>query len=233
MSPAPDNARKIVINDLIVSLIADGIWAKLDVLWVLAAHDAQAARLNWKTPASFALTAVNSPTFTTDRGYAGNGTTSYLDTGWDPATNGSNYTQNNASFGLWSRTSGQSAVNLMGTGTANVCTIVSRNTSDQSSHRINTAGLGVGAASLDGSGFWHAERTASSASAIYKNGALEVAGAQTSAALSSSDFNLGRVNTTQFATTQFAAAFMGASFSSGERSAFYTALQTYMTAVGA
>lgn len=75
MSVEPDAARKTLINDLIAGLKADGIWAELDLLYVKAAHDAQAGRLNWKNPGTFDLIEVNSPAFHTDRGYTGDGST--------------------------------------------------------------------------------------------------------------------------------------------------------------
>ena len=56
-----------------------------DVLYNRAAHDAQAALLNWAKNAHDSTT-VNSPTFTTDRGYKSNGTTSYLNWNFNPAT---------------------------------------------------------------------------------------------------------------------------------------------------
>ena len=52
----------------------------MEGLWVTAAADAQAGRQNWVQDA-YNLTTVKSPTFTADRGYQGNGTTSYLWTG--------------------------------------------------------------------------------------------------------------------------------------------------------
>ena len=103
MSVQPDAARKALINSFIVALKTAGIWSELDLLYVMAAHDAQAAQLNWKAPAANTLSPQNSPTFTTDRGYQGNGTTSYLTAG----TNFSaltNYQQNDAVLGVWSLT---------------------------------------------------------------------------------------------------------------------------------
>ena len=109
----PAQGRRVQLIDRFIRRLKNsGLWSGLDVLWVLRAHDAQAARLNWKNPASFALTATNSPTFTTDRGYAGNGSSSYLDTGWTPSTNAAQFTQNSASLGVY-LTSG------VGTDTAN------------------------------------------------------------------------------------------------------------------
>jgi len=71
MSVAPSAARQLVIDALIRQLKDAGVWAKLDVLYVIAAHDIQAGRVNWKNPGTFTATEVSAPTFTTDRGYAG------------------------------------------------------------------------------------------------------------------------------------------------------------------
>lgn len=85
MTVPPSNARKSLINQTISALLSAGVWQKLDALYVMAAHDAQAARLNWIAD-QYNLTAVNSPTFTTDSGYTGNGTNAYLSTGMVAST---------------------------------------------------------------------------------------------------------------------------------------------------
>lgn len=83
MTITPDAARQALINDLIVGLKADGVWTALAGGWVsLANGDEQQMRLNMVDPTQEA-TAVNSPTFTADRGFQGNGSTSYLSTGVD------------------------------------------------------------------------------------------------------------------------------------------------------
>lgn len=110
MSVAPNNLRKGYIARFIGALYAASVWSKIDAMWVLAAHDEQAGRLNWKSPGSFTLTAVNSPTFTTDRGFAGNGSSSYLDTGWDRGMNGVQFTQNDAHISVYQRTNGNNNV---------------------------------------------------------------------------------------------------------------------------
>src|SRR5882724_11855738 len=50
MVPAPNAARKTLINTLILALKSAGIWTRLDVLYVTAAHAAQPATRNWKAP---------------------------------------------------------------------------------------------------------------------------------------------------------------------------------------
>ena len=59
--------RQTIVNDLIAGLKADGIWAKLDRLWLFAAED-QPSALTDLVGLTLA-TAVNSPTFTADEGY--------------------------------------------------------------------------------------------------------------------------------------------------------------------
>lgn len=78
----PDGARKTLINDLITALKNAGAWALLEGFYVLAAHDEQAGRRNWKADA-YNLTPFNGPVFTMDRGYTGDGASAYLDTGFD------------------------------------------------------------------------------------------------------------------------------------------------------
>lgn len=81
MTVQPDDARKVLINDTIAALLDAGLWSKIPALYFTAAHAAQAATLNWKGT-SFTLVPVNAPAFTTDRGYMGDGSSSYLNTQW-------------------------------------------------------------------------------------------------------------------------------------------------------
>jgi hypothetical protein len=103
MTTAPDAARQQLISDHIVALKAAGVWALLDIYYIMAAHHEQASRLNWKNPAAFTLEANGGITFTTDRGWQGNGSTGYLNTGWIPSVNGVNYALDDASLWVYSR----------------------------------------------------------------------------------------------------------------------------------
>jgi hypothetical protein len=85
-------------NTLLVSMKADGVWAKLDVFYVFAQDGgADFGTLNWKNPNANQSTLVNAPTFVSNGGLMGNGTSSYIDTNFNPSTQGVQYTQNNAS----------------------------------------------------------------------------------------------------------------------------------------
>lgn len=234
MAVQPTPARKKVINDLFVGLAFDGIWTKLDWLSLFASHDAQSARLNAKNPAA-AFTAVNSPTFTTDRGYSGNGSSSYLNSGWDPATNAVQYAQNSCHLGVWFNTNGSNSGWLGGSLAARI------NPSNGAStfSLVGQSGSGTiitPVTSSTGFGAW--DRSASTAGKVFKNGAEIGTFGTTSSALNTSDFFACAYNNAgtpvySAASTRIAAMCWGAHLSDAEHLALYTRLNTYLTAIGA
>jgi len=99
---APSAAQQTLQNTLVTDLKTAGVWDKLDLFYVFATDgDSDYATLNWKTPTSFQTTKVNSPTFTSNQGFTGDGTSAYLNTSFRPLTNGNNYQANNASIGVY------------------------------------------------------------------------------------------------------------------------------------
>ena len=71
-----------------------------DVMYILANETAEAALRNL-VKRSHDATAVNNPTFTALEGFTGNGTSSYIDTNYNAATQAINYTLNTCSYGLY------------------------------------------------------------------------------------------------------------------------------------
>jgi len=97
----PGEVRRGLIDNCIGALKGAGVWAKLDVLCLLAAHDAQAAQRNWIQDA-FNLTPVNGPLFEVDRGYVGDvGAQAHLDTGFNDLTGSALWTQDTLSLGAY------------------------------------------------------------------------------------------------------------------------------------
>jgi len=91
---------QIAQNRLISDLKAAGIWNKLDTFAVFATDgNSDFALIDWKRLSQ--LTAVNSPTFTTNQGFTGNGLSSYINTNFNPFVNQNNITLNNSSFGAY------------------------------------------------------------------------------------------------------------------------------------
>jgi hypothetical protein len=92
----PSSGQQTLQNQLVVDLKAGGIWSKLDTFGVFATDgDSDFALIDWIRLSQY--TAVNSPTFTTDEGFTGDGTSAYIDTNFNPSTSGVNYTLDDAS----------------------------------------------------------------------------------------------------------------------------------------
>jgi hypothetical protein len=211
----PDFDRQIQIGRLISDLQDAGVYDKLDLFYVMAAADSQAARVNWISPGATDLVAVNSPTFTTDRGYTGDGASAYLDTGaqLDLLTH---YTLNSASVGGWVLNNVTGAI-IAGLNAASTLNVNARNGAGNFLGRVNDAGA-TGAVNADSRGFWSLNRSASNARQFYLNGA---------------SYSTDSTASTLFSSAQLAIGFAGGSLTADEHAALYEAAQTYLTSVGA
>jgi len=234
MSPTPSPARKVLINQTIAALIGAGVWTKLDVLQIYAA-DAQAnALLNWIS-SSYNSTAVNSPTFTADRGFTGDGVSAYLNTGY-AASSGPKWGQNDHSFGRWLRTGpggGGMDLGAYEVGTLKSAYINSNVTGSYISLDSGTQQLisssPIGSVTIN--------RSSSGSFDIYKSGTFVSNVSAVSRGGSTLNmyvlaYNFDAVAAT-FSTNQIGAIYIGQALSAGEISALHTALQNYMTGVGA
>lgn len=166
----PSALQQAKQNKLVLDLKAAGIWSLLDIFYVYATDgDSDFATLNWKEPSSFQCTKVNAPSFTTNAGFNGNGTSSYLNTNWSPGTNGSNYTQNSAGFGCYIHTNVSETRVDFGTTNATFANLFTRTTSDAISTAVNAGGA-ITVTNTNSVGLYHIKRTGSNAQEIWKNG---------------------------------------------------------------
>ena len=75
----PSAGQQALQNQLVVDLKDGGIWSKLDTFAVFATDgNSDFALIDWIRLTQY--TAYNSPTFTANEGFTGNGTSSYIDT---------------------------------------------------------------------------------------------------------------------------------------------------------
>lgn len=228
-------------NQLVKDLKNASIWNKLDVFYVFATNgDSDFATLNWKTPASFQATKVNSPTFTSLEGFTGNGTSSYLDTNFNLLNNSVNYTQDSASIGVYDRVNNGGNMHRFGVSQSTPANGVLSNWNrplDNEFAYINSAFPGnFPVADLTINGFHFLNRTDSSNFQLYGNGNLYESGTQTSTSLANGNvfvlaFNRVGTGAQLFYTGQISVFFAGASLAS-EASAFFTAIEAYMDAIG-
>lgn len=246
-STPPDDTRKGVINTLVLALktgaiSGSNIWNKLDVLYVLGASEAQGARLNWKNPGTFNCTAVNAPTFTTDQGYAGNGTSSYLDTGWTPSVNGSQFVQNSACLFVWSRTNTRAnSAATVGAATSDAPAVAYinpwNNTVDNVSHGLNGASGANAFAPGSAAGFFCLSREGVDAAThydVFRNTTKLGTQASNSAGRSDQVMRICGANvSTNFTTRQVLFAGAGGGLTDNEEADLYNALDAYRSAIGA
>jgi hypothetical protein len=242
MSVKPTGPRLGLYNELIHDLKIAGVWAKLDALYLLAAHDAQAARLNIRDPGSFDLTAVSSPTFTTDRGYAGDGSTSYLDPDFVPSVALGQFAQDSCHLGVWSRTdSAANVVDIGGRfdGSTRQSFIQIRTGVDQMAGRLNQNAASLNTAgSISSVGHFLRTRTGAAASDNYKAGVAFGSTANTaSTGLTDRKILIGALqngaSVALHSARQYAAAHIGGGLTSQDAAALYAALHAYLAAVGA
>jgi hypothetical protein len=100
----PSESQQLLQNKLVVDLKNAGIWSKLDTFAVFATDgNSDFALIDWIRLTDY--TAVNSPSFTTNEGFMGNGTSSYINANFND-TNVINYSQNAASIGVYCHTVG-------------------------------------------------------------------------------------------------------------------------------
>lgn len=110
MTTQPSLQRATLIDQTIRGLIDAGLWDQFDILYFLAAHDAQAARLNWKADEFDLTVSSGSPVFTEDGGYRANPATlsGQLNTGWAPVSSAVNWALGDAALSAWADESGAS-----------------------------------------------------------------------------------------------------------------------------
>lgn len=240
MTSQPNATRKALIDTTIRALKAAGIWDEMDAMFVLAAHDSQAALLDWKNPGTRSAVAVNSPTFVADRGYTSDGSTSRLRTNYTPSTNGVKYLQNDASMWIWTRTTSTDSGGRRGAGNtwaAPYSGLSSRHTANTIVGTLNSATSGTGGTPAGGTnttaGLVGASRASSTTVKLWKDGVQSGSdAADNSSGRPTNEQWICGAYQTSYSLNQIAAAIWASSLT-GKEAALYTALAAYMTGVGA
>ncbi len=207
------------------------MWAKLDVLYVLAAADAQAALINWVSPGTRNLTATNSPTFEADRGYTGDGATNFLTPGV-ALTSFSKFTLNSAHVGVWGRTNVAEDRTITGPNGLTAVRIAPRTSAGSLDGQINDV-VTLSAAAI-GTSVGHSlvNRSGASARQLYKDGVSVASDTQAASAVPGNALRILAGNST-FSTVQCSMQHVGESLSALEAAAASAAALAYMQGVGA
>jgi hypothetical protein len=154
----------------ICGLVTDGVWAKLDLLYIFAGLNSTDALLNMVASTTTTLSAT-APTFTAGTGFAGNGASAVITATGYSFTTGTNFTQNAGSIFAWSTEAGVDNGYITGNAGAvdSSVTIQSFNFGSASAATINSSSALAGTTAT-GLGMFLVSRTTSTELDIYHNG---------------------------------------------------------------
>jgi hypothetical protein len=227
------STRRTLVDTLVNNLKTDGVWSKLDRLWLFAAENSSSALIDIKAATSAAV--FNSPTFTPDRGYdKASNTSAYIDTNFNPSTVGNtNFAQDSACVFAWSNTSGADGGPLVSGSGSTSTRLFPQYTDNLAYYNVNNSGVdGTQSGLGDGIGLWAVNRTNATDTQLYRNGS-SVASMTTATSGAVVSQNLWALREgSLYSSRQICCLGAGASLNSTEQLALYNRLRTYMTAVG-
>jgi len=237
----PSDADKRYYDTFIGALKFANIYSKIDAGWWLGGPDAQSSRLNFKNPGSLTLGLVNSPSFTAYRGFTGDGSTSYLTTGYNPSSFGGQYTLNSAHLAIYSRTSALVAngcdIGARVSGSDDQALVFLRSSGDLASFRLNQDGAGTAVSNTDASGLFVVRRSASNAEALFRNGSSIGTDTTTTNAIPNLAWFIGACNQNGsaafFTNRQLLFACAGASLTDQNITDLNAAVAAFATSIGA
>lgn len=232
MSVTPTDDQAYVYDRLMVILKANGFLDLLDAFYFTAAHDEQAATLNWIADA-YNLTASDpAPAFAAFRGFTPDGSATYLDTGFDPTTASSpKFTLDSAHLAAWHLTD---IPNGAGTSfdVGNLTSRITNSPTGVTTFRVNNSTNGTLTEDYATAKVWN--RSAADAWQYYRSGALVTSGVAASTALTAFSFGIGRTAASgAFGVNQVACVHFGASLTAAQVGIMYSAVRAALTILGA
>lgn len=239
MSVPPSTEWQTAANQLFVDLKAAlgvvNLTDALDFAYILAAETAQAALLNMVNPETYNATNVNAMAFEASRGFTG-ASGKYLNTNYNPAVNGVNYTDSSACIGIYSRI--DASINGYDIGVSdgvNQSYIQSR-VSGNFGGALND-GVGLSFAVASSLSLITLDRPTNNLLNVYQAGGLIGFDNIALATIPSQMIYIGVLNNNGspffYSTRQFSFSFSGRSMDATEQANLYTTVQAFMTAIGA
>lgn len=232
LTTPPTAERQDLYNDLIVGLKADDDWDSLDWLLILAAEDGEAGRTNIRNPAKV-LAAINSPTFTIDRGYEGDEATSSLAFGEVLDAAGNSFALNSATIAAWCNEqngTGGSLPHFSNDGAVRYF-LSPRGDGASSQFRMNDASTAL-VASATRLGDRFVVREGAAVRRVYLNGNMIVDDTIASTSLTASQARL-LSNTAVFCADRLSAALSGSKLVPAAVARVRARVNTFLSAIGA
>lgn len=231
----PLSGKQVSRIDLLVRQLKDSLGvtslsSAFDVFYIFA-NETQEAGLKNLVKRSHDATAVNTPTWTQYEGFTG-ASTKYVNTNYNPSSQAVNYSLNNASFGVYSRTSRSLVTVEMGAGNVNnfITTLFGGNTNIA----VNSAAFKSFANSANSLGLFVANRLSATHLNLSINGTLQTEQAENSTSLANLNFlvfaryNPAGTALDNYSTRQISIVFIARGFTSGEHLKINRIVEFYM-----
>jgi hypothetical protein len=229
--------EKAAVNTLVVDMKAAGIWSGMKAIYPMVGASAAACAQNLKS-SSFTGTFTSGWTFAST-GVTGNGTSAYMDTGFNTNTN---QTVNNCSVSVYVRTATAAAGSVAELGATASPTFLplialqstGLTTRSQYCWDYNSGQGIVSLNTTDNSGMWGVSRSgATSWQSFERNTAVAKSSTTSVSSLPTSNIFIGAVNDNgtaiNFSFRQIAFAHLGDSLTNTQFNNFYTAVQAFQT----
>lgn len=234
------SADKNAINNFYLGLKSDGIYTKIKAMYLPIWGSAATSKWNLVNPldtnGAFRLTFATGMTFTSS-GMAGNGTTGYADTNFNPSISS---TLNNTHYSFYSRTNNDTTSIDMGyaniSGTQWILSLRYTGVGTISDQYNGTTGR-VSTSQTNSQGFFIGSRTTSAIHKAFKNGS-QIGTTNTGASGSFLSLNVALLGqnrsgtVTNYSTKQCSFASIGDGLTDTESTNFYSRVQTLMTYFG-
>jgi hypothetical protein len=229
--------EKQAVNQLVLDLKANSLWTPMKAIYPMVGASAAACAQNLKS-SSFTGTFTSGWTFAST-GVTGNGTSAFMDTGFNTSTN---QTVNNCSVSVYVRTATSAAGSVGELGATASPTFLplialqstALTTRNQYCWDYNSGQGIVSLTTTDNSGMWGVSRSgATSWQSFERNTAVAKSTTTSVSSLPTSNIFIGAVNDNgtaiNFSFRQIAFAHLGDSLTNTQFNNFYTAVQAFQT----
>ena len=213
------------------SMNGRGYWARMDEMWMLANKTQANTLIGMKGLAD--ATVAGTVTFTVYQGIVSNGSTGYINTNYNPSTQGVNFTQNSCSFGVYSRTDNEATVTDMGCNDGTIFTMMRiRKATNSIQSWVNQGVASTTQTNTTSQGLFIVRRNGASTWQNLKNGVNLGGGAQSSTGIPNFKMYVCAVNgsdtPTGYTTREYSFAFVGDEFTPAELLLIFTFLETLL-----
>lgn len=236
LSAAQITRLNTFVSALKTGLSITNLSDSFDVMYILGGETSESSLKNLVKDAHHA-TAVNSPTFTQYEGFAGNGTSSYINTNYKVYTDMVRYADADASFGVYSRTNSAGS-KFTGTRSASnnkELTLNIRNTMNDAEAAVNSNLVaGTNDSMTSSLGLITLTRTDNAKFYIYQNKTQRYENTIASEGVTDNYLYIGALNQAGSAIVyddrQFSFAFVGKGLTETAIGVLFDALEAYMDA---